>query len=252
MKRIIDFKLEPSQAALWFLGQSGFIFKSGRTTVVIDPYLSDSVGKVSPDLKRATAIPIEPSQLNVNIFIVTHDHLDHLDPETVGQYQHKDITVFVGPRFACRKLYELDVPLEQIVQIDSGETENVLGVEIKGVYTIPNEPSVIDTCGYCIKFGNGRSVYHTSDTDLSDLLLATAPNAEVGLFCINGQWGNLDVEKAVKLACKVKPKFAIPHHYDTMELNSVNPEKFAYCMGYTDKSIKVQIQKVMEPFVWGP
>jgi L-ascorbate 6-phosphate lactonase len=252
MQRITDFKLEPSQAALWFLGQSGFVFKSAETVVVIDPYLSDSVAKISPKLTRKTPIPIEPSELDANIFVVTHDHLDHLDPETIEQYQHKESTVFVGPRFACQKLHQLDIPPEHIVQIDSGESENILGIEITGIYAVPNEPSVMDTCGYRIEFSNGRSIYHTSDTDLSELLLAAAPNAEMGLFCINGQWGNLDIEKAVKLACKVKPRFAIPHHYDTMELNSANPEKFVYCMGYTDESIEVKILDVMKPFVWGP
>ena len=230
MDRITNYKLQTDQAGLWFIGQSGFVIKSCGKTVVIDPYLSDSVAKVSPRLGRAFAVPLEPTHLKADIFIVTHDHLDHLDPETIEAYQYKDSTIFVGPRFACRKLIELNIPEKNVVKIDVGESKKVEGVEITGVYTVPNEASVIDTAGYKIEFKNGRSVYHTSDTDLSPLVLEGAPEAEVMLVCINGNWGNLNIGKAVELAGKVKPRFAIPHHYDVMELNSENPDVFEYQM----------------------
>ena len=250
MDRITNYKLKPEQAGLWFIGQAGFIIKSFGKTVVIDPYLSDSVAKVSPRLSRSVAVPLEPATLKADIFIVTHDHLDHLDPETIEAYKYKDSTTFVGPRFVRRKLIELGILEENIVKIDVGETKKVDGVEITGVYTVPNEVAVIDTAGYKIEFENGRSIYHTSDTDLSPLVLECAPEAEVMLVCINGNWGNLDVSKAVELVGKVSPRFVIPHHYDVMKLNSENPEVFEYQMSYAHPDIEVKILKVMEPFVW--
>ncbi len=250
MDRISKYELTENQAALWFLGQSGFLLKSAGITAVIDPYLSDSVANVSPWLTRRYPAPIEPAALKVDIYIVTHNHLDHLDPETIEQYRYKDQTVFVGPRFVCRKLRSLGVRDSQIVKIDVGESQQIGRMKLTGIYTVPNEPNVIDTAGYHIKFDNGRSVYHTSDTALSPLLLEAVHHAEVGLFCINGKWGNLSIEDAVKLTQKVNPIFAIPHHYDVMELNSENPHTFEYCMKYTNPKIAVKLLKVMEPFVW--
>jgi L-ascorbate 6-phosphate lactonase len=240
-----------NQAALWFLGQSGFVIKSAGVTVAIDPYLSNSVTKVSPSLTRRYPAPIEPSALNVDIYIATHDHLDHLDPETVTAYRHKEATTFVGPRFACSKFAALGIGPQNIVKIDSGESKKIRGVEITGIYTIANDPAVIDTAGYKIVFANGRSAYHTSDTGFSPLLLQCAPSAEVGLFVINGKWGNLNIEQAAELANKVHPKFAVPHHYDLMELNSENPDTFKYQMNYINPSIEVKIPILMRPFVWG-
>ena len=223
----------------------------GDKTIVIDPYLSDSVAKVSPRLSRAIAVPIEPTDLKVDIFIVTHDHLDHLDPETIAGYQYKDTTKFVGPKSACIKLRTLGIDGANIFTVDVGDAKLIDGVRLTGIFTIPNEPAVEDTCGYLVEFENGRSFYHTSDTAMSGELLEKAPHAEVGLFCINGQWGNLSVEQAVELAVKVDPQYAIPHHYDVMKLNSKNPETFEYILGYTEPGIKVEILKIMEPFVWG-
>jgi L-ascorbate 6-phosphate lactonase len=250
MKNITDLKLKSSQAALYFLGQAGYIIKSCDTLIAIDPYLSDSVEKKSPALKRTFPAPIKPADLKTDIFIVTHDHLDHLDPEVIEQYKYKDSTKFVAPRFASKKLIELGIKKENVVTIDIGESKNVGKICIEGVYTVPSEPKVIDTTGYLIKFPNGRSVYHSSDTDLSALLLQSAPQAEVGLFCINGKWGNMNAENAAQLAAKVCTKFAIPNHYDLFALNSENPEIFKYSVKFTKPELKVEILELMKPFIW--
>jgi L-ascorbate 6-phosphate lactonase len=217
LDRILKHKLKENQAALWFLGQSGFVIKSAGVTVAIDPYLSDSVAEVSPSLTRRFPPPIEPSSLRVDIYIATHNHLDHLDPQTVAGCKHKETTIFAGPRFVCKKFVELGIDPKNIIKIDSGESEKIKDIEISGIYAVANDPATIDTAGYKIVFANGRSIYHTSDTDFSPLLLQCAPSAEVGLFVINGKWGNLNIEQAAELANKVNPRFAIPHHYDLMD-----------------------------------
>ncbi len=250
LKQIADYPLNKQQAALWFLGQSGFLIRSCGVGIAIDPYLSDSVAKRSPQLTRLYPPPIHPSALQVDLFIVTHDHLDHLDPETIAAYSHKESTTFIGPRFACDKLKQLHIPAENIIRIDSGQTQTVRGVTITGVYAVPNEPAVIDTCGYRVEFENGRSVYHSADTGFSPLLLECAPSAETALICINGHWGNLSVEEAADLANQVKPVYAIPHHYDLMALNAANPESFRYQMNSVNPKIQVKILRVLDPFVW--
>jgi len=145
---------------------------------------------------------------------------------------------------------KLGVPEANIVRVDSGEEDRAQGVKIRGVYAIPTDQGVVDTTGYRIEFPNGRSLYHTSDTAYSELLAAAAPCAEVLLVCINGKFDNLNVTQAVDLAARVKPKVAIPNHYDVMALNSENPDTFAYFMHQKDASIPVRILKVLEPFLW--
>ena len=242
--------LAPNQAAICFLGQAGYIIRSCGRTIVIDPYLSDSVGKIAPKFSRAVPVPVSPAKLRADIFIVTHDHLDHLDPDTIAAYRRKKTTVFIAPRLAARKLAALAIPEKNIRRIDTGETARVLGVSITGVYAVPTSPDVLDTTGYRIEFPNGRSVYHTSDTAFSELLIKAAPHAEVLLTCINGKWGNLTIPQAVRLAAAVSPRFAIPNHYDMMKLNSADPKKFSALMAKRCLSIAVPILRLLEPFVW--
>jgi L-ascorbate 6-phosphate lactonase len=250
MKDIIDYKLGNDEAAIWFLGQAGYVIKSAGMVLVIDPYLSDSATKVLPELTRNFPSPLEASELKADIFIVTHNHLDHLDPETVAEYRYKNDTTFVAPRLAVKKLLSLGIPPENIFRIDSGDVKTVKGVEIIGIYAIPNEPDVIDTCGYKIKFRNGRSVYHSSDTGFSELLLECVPDAEAALLCINGKWGNMGPHEAAKVAIKMRPKIAIPNHYDVMSINSENPETFKLLTEQDGEKIRVEILEPMKVFVW--
>jgi L-ascorbate 6-phosphate lactonase len=250
MKAVDALVLQSDEAVLWTLGQAGCLVRSAGVTVAIDPYLSDSVAKIAPDCARLLPMPITPEDLRVDLFVVTHDHLDHLDPETIGPYRFKDRTQFVAPRLACRKLEALGVPAGNIQRVDVGETAKVCGVDVRGMLALPTEKAVEDTTGYRLEFPNGRSLYHSSDTGLSEKLLQRATFAEVLLVCINGKWGNLDVEGAVRLAGAVGPRVAIPNHYDMMAPNLEDPRRFVTAMAAAFPEISTRVLKVMEPYIW--
>jgi L-ascorbate 6-phosphate lactonase len=250
MDLILQTPLQRRQAGLWFLGQAGYLVRAAGRTLVLDPYLSDAAGRSDPRFSRLYPPPIQPRELKADIFVVTHDHLDHLDPETIRAYRFKSTTDFVAPRLASVKLAQLGVPAKRIRRLDAGETRLIQGVKITGVYAVPSAPEVIDTTGYGIEFANGRSLYATADTGYAELLLECVPQAEVLLVCINGKWGNLNPEQAARLAAKVAPRFALPNHYDLMALNAENPKTFEFLLQQRNPGIATQILRVLEPFVW--
>ncbi|MFH1024387.1 MAG: MBL fold metallo-hydrolase [Planctomycetota bacterium] len=251
MDRIRQQKMADSQAALWLLGQAGCVVRSAGITAVIDPYLTDSVGASAPDFTRLFPAPIAPEHLEADLFVVTHDHADHLDPETIRRYRHGTTTDFIAPHLAAGKLRALDISAGRIHAVGAGEAITLRGVEIRGTYAVPTGPDVLDTTGYVLTFPNGRSLYHSADTGFSPLLLKAAPRAEVLLVAINGKWGNLDAGQAVELASAVRPRFVIPNHYDLMALNSENPETFRFLCRDGNLAARCVIPAVMEAFVWG-
>lgn len=237
-------------AALWFLGQSGFYFAACGKTVVIDPYLSDSVGEATPEFTRAYPPPVAPGQIQADIFIVTHNHLDHLDPETIKAYPYKEQTRFVAPRHAAKRLKRLGVPQQNITVLDHGDHVTIDTVKIEGVFALGTGKDVLDTTGYRIVFPNKKSVYHTSDTTDCTLLHQACPRADVFLPVINGKFGNLNAEQAVELAKQVKPRVIIPHHFDVMALNAENPKVFAYFCEQAGLKEKCKILKPLKRFEW--
>ena len=68
--------------AIW-LGQAGLWLELKGKTVMVDPYLSDSVGEANPRMRRR--VPVDPVCLSLrpDILAFTHGHLDHYDPATV-------------------------------------------------------------------------------------------------------------------------------------------------------------------------
>jgi L-ascorbate 6-phosphate lactonase len=228
LKSILDTPLDKHQAGLWFLGQAGNIFRSQTLCISIGPYLSDSVNRVAPAFRRLYPPPLDPAALRVGIYVVTYDHLNHLDPET-NAYGYKENTLFVAPPLVYRKQATLGIPPVNFIRIDSGETLNLLGAPIMRLYTLPFEVDMIDTTGYRIQFDNRRSIYHTSDMVFSELLFKCSPQTEVALACINRKDGNMGAQVAVRVAKAVALRVAAtPNHFDLMALYAEIPQAFAY------------------------
>lgn len=251
MKSILDFKLSSTQAALWWLGQAGYVLRTAGLTVVIDPYLSDSAAKDSPDFTRQYPPPIKPEELFADIYIITHDHLDHLDPETVTKYRHRDTTWFIAPRKTAKKIISLGIPGERVVALHAEESWKTAEVEITGIYAIPTGIDVLDTTGYLIEFNNGRSFYHTSDTQFHPLVVAAAPRKpDIMVVPINGKWGNTGPENAADFAVAVKPKAVLPNHFDLMKLNAEDPDTFKWFCSQNGLEDACIIPTRMQPLLW--
>lgn len=251
MNNILNHNLSSEHAGLWWLGQAGYIFRTSEITIVIDPYLSDSAAAGAPEFTRQFPPPMEPEELQADIYVITHDHLDHLDPDTLSGYSAKTKTWFIGPRLVAKKLATLGIPEERIIRLDASESRTVQGVNISGVFALPTGADVIDTTGYLLEFANGRSVYHTSDTAFHPLVLAAAPQQpEVMLVPINGKWDNPGPEQAAEFAASVKPRFVLPNHYDLMAMNAENPATFRWFCEQKKLSAACVIPELMQPFVW--
>lgn len=251
MTSLRQHSLREPEAALWWLGQAGYLLRSDQLLIGIDPYLTDSAAGKNREFTRTFPPPLAPESLSVDIMIITHDHGDHLDPETLGRYPDKSTTRFIGPRHVARRLRSLGIPTERITVVEAGDRWEMAGVTITGVFALPTGPDVLDTTGYLISFANGRSVYHTSDTSYHSLLLAAAPSRpDVLLVPINGKWGNLGVEEALSLTRAIRPRYVFPNHYDLMALNTENPETFRWLCRNTSLPTECVIPTRMQPFVW--
>lgn len=245
-----DIKIKETEAAVYFLGQAGYFIKSCERTVLIDPYLSDSAGKSDKRFSRLYPVPVEPGKLYADIFILTHDHLDHLDPETIENYGIEKDTVYIAPHLTVKHLYKLGIPDERIITIDCGETRIVRDVEVTGIFALGTSKDSIDTTGYKIKFNNGKSIYHTADTAYCELLEKSAEYADVMLACINGKYGNMNAEQAALLAKNLGVLYAVPNHYDVMALNSENPELFRYLCEVNGIGERCRILEPGKPFIF--
>ena len=76
-----------------WLGQAGLLFQTESTTILVDPYFSDSAASVACHRK----MQVDPAlwEIKPDLCLFTHDHIDHFDPETAGHFVNKNTAVTV-------------------------------------------------------------------------------------------------------------------------------------------------------------
>lgn len=213
---------------LKWLGQGGYIFIYNNLKICIDPYLSNYVQE-KEGLERLLPIPISPEDLSVDMIIFTHNHIDHLDPQTIAFVQ-KDQVKFVGPDSCKDILIEAGINENAFTSLNQGNKLKINDISLKAVYA----KHTIDSIGLVLSTKD-TIIYLTGDTEYDKKLLEIKQyNPDILISCINGKWGNMNIAEAVQLAEKLEVKITIPSHYGMFAENTANLDKFRECMKQSD------------------
>jgi L-ascorbate 6-phosphate lactonase len=231
MREIRATPVDRGTVALWWLGQNGFLFKTAQGTVVAtDLYLTDSCVAIAPaglDLSRQVPVLIPPEEIDVDLYVCTHSHMDHADPETIGRLRNRDTMQFVGPQRTCEVFRECGVEKARIVPVFAGQETGFQDVGIRATFAMPTDDTDLNHVGYVFAFGRGPRIYMTGDTAACELLgSARKHQPEFLITVINGGFKNLSHDQAALLAAEIGPRAAIPCHYDMFPDNACDPRQF--------------------------
>lgn len=221
-----------------WLTQAGLLFENGNITVMVDPYFSNSVGEqISSEKNRR--IPADMSFLDKNpdVVLVTHDHLDHLDPETIEAIlarANKPIT-FIAPEIAYKKLVKYGGP-HNYVMLNPHSVWSERGITF---YAVHAEHSDRTAVGYILDDGD-KTYYVSGDTlynyDVIDEVLELVEDGvDFAFVPINGKGNNMNARDAADFAYEIDAKCAVPLHYGLFD--NISPESFDF-----DNSM------ILEPF----
>ena len=256
MRAIREHRTPRNAVTLWWLGQNGFIFKSHEGTVVsADLYLTDSCADAykdsGVDLSRKVPVLIEPEDLNVDVYACTHNHMDHTDPETIARLRNRDTAQFVGPHPTCAVYREKGIESARIVPAWPDCRIEFRDVTVHGTFALPTDDTDLNHLGYVFQFGRGPKVYMTGDTDYSELLQSAGKHApDLLITCINGGFNNLSHYEAAQLAAQIRPKAAIPCHYDMFPDNAADPSQFRVSLKLRAPEVKYQRLEHGKSFVF--
>ncbi len=88
-------KLNDEDYIAW-IGHATFIIKLGDTTIITDPVFSKNAGPLIFGPKRFTEPSLKLKEIpKINLFLLTHNHYDHLDMMTVRRFPFKDAKVLL-------------------------------------------------------------------------------------------------------------------------------------------------------------
>ena len=233
----------PNSLALWGLGQMGVAIKGPDATLYIDPALSDVLREQMGDWwTRAYDPPMPPDAItNANFYLISHEHLDHLDPATVrAAAQTSRQATFVAPGWCVELLADLDIARERILVPPALEPITLPGTSVR-VTAVPaahyekeyDEARGFRWIGFLIQW-NGVTFYHAGDTIIYPGYLDTLqqlPRPDVALLPVNGRdsyretehdiVGNLLPDEAARLVRDLGVDVFIPGHNDLIANNAI-------------------------------
>ena len=192
-----------------WLGQAGLLFENGGFRLMIDPYLSDSCGKINPKSHRR--VPVDETYLAMqpDMILCTHNHMDHTDPETLTVFLHRDPPLtLLAPGTAWSKAREFG-GAHNYVQFNRHTQWTQGPFRLTAVRAEHSDP---DAIGVIIEDGKKR-YYVTGDTLYNTDVLADVSGAvDVVFLPVNGVGNNMNMTDAARFAAAVGAKRTVPLH----------------------------------------
>lgn len=198
-----------------WLGQAGLLLQTKNTTIMVDPYFSDSVGKRNPQKHRRVDAPSWAWDLRPDILLITHDHADHMDMETLPHFLRQDaekpITVLSSYN-TYMAVKELGGP-HNYVLLNRHSVWTEGGVT---VYAVKAEHSDLTAVGFIVDDGE-RTYYIAGDTlynydVIDDVLALCADGPDVAFVPVNGVGNNMNMADAEDFCADVNAKITVPLH----------------------------------------
>ncbi|WP_042886038.1 metal-dependent hydrolase [Cupriavidus necator] len=227
---------------LW-LGQAAFrITTPGGKVIVIDPWLTTNP-KTPAGFKPLQALG------KVDLILVTHAHSDHLgDAPALAQLNNAPIYNGGG---MGQSLISLGMVPAALVQ-RFGKTGTVMpfgptGPKITAVHAEHSSELALknpttgkdethyggEPVGYIIEMENGFRIWHMGDTGLfGDMrLIGDLYKPDVVLIPIGGHFTMGPQDAAIAVRDMIRPRFAIPIHYQTTPQLQGTPAELTAALG---------------------
>lgn len=200
-----------------FYGHACVFVTDGKHSIIIDPFLSGN-----------PLAPIAAADIDVDYILATHGHGDHLgDAIDISKrtgatiIAPNELAVWVSQRGALAHNmhigggYDFEFGRVKLTIAHHGSAAGESGLEYTG-----------NPCGFLVTMG-GATLYHTGDTGLFyDMKLIGEMNPVDLMFLPIGDNFTMGVDDAVKAVELVKPKIAVPMHYDTWDIIHADPQQF--------------------------
>lgn len=247
--RILSSRL--GRTYVYAVGQAGFIIKStAGQLLAIDLYLSNCLERTEghKGFKRLLPEILSPKEIQFDVVICTHPHLDHFDVDAIPELLSNQRTelfcsVDCNRLVDSLSLHYYDNRIHYVKPLDSfhiGDFE-LLFVNCDHGTAAP------DAVGVVVKV-DGKIIYETGDSCLRlDRAKEIPWPLDVLIAPINGAYGNLNETDCVALSEALHPRFTIPCHYGMVASHHGDIGRFYEMM--TERNLPFHLMRLGEELV---
>jgi L-ascorbate metabolism protein UlaG (beta-lactamase superfamily) len=211
-----DLETSVIKAEATFLGHSTVLIEMGDARILTDPVLLDRISI----LRRAVGTLPSGLYRDIDVVVISHLHLDHLDLPSLRVLGTD--TPLVVPRGAGRLMRRMG--FTNVQELAAGKSIVVDGVDLRATHADhsgfrPPFGPTADALGYVFEVG-GESVYFAGDTDIFPEM-ADLAGVDLALLPVWG-WGprlgpgHMDPERAAEALTVIRPRAAVPIHWGTL------------------------------------
>jgi len=187
----------------------------GHSAFLVDDLLIDPFIQGNPHCTSKV------EDIKCKVICVTHDHLDHLG-NAFEIAKNNDATI---------------VAIHEIAELAASKGLKALGMNIGGTVHIEHwtikmvnalhSSDIGHPAGFILKHRKvNKTIYHAGDTGLfSDMKLIGEEGIDIAMLPIGDRY-TMGIREALKAVELIKPKIAIPIHYNTFPMIPANPAEF--------------------------
>jgi len=203
--------------SIHYFGHSFFKVSFPGRNILLDPFVSES--EKDPAFERLVNCEAKSSDLkNIAMILVTHEHFDHFDQGLIEEIAARDNSCVVASDHILQKL---NLSKRFLHPIKMHQSINLRDVEIRALPA--HHPQAFYPQGFLLTC-NGKSVFHSGDTSLIDDFSQIKP--DIALLPIGGTF-TMDCVDAIRAVKTMKPRYAIPMHYNTFKMIQQDPKEFS-------------------------
>ncbi|ALL01667.1 Zn-dependent hydrolase [Pyrodictium delaneyi] len=222
-----------------WLGHSAFEIRVDDYTILVDPWLSNPQSPVS----------VSEYKGKVDLVIVTHDHLDHLgDAVQILRLNPnaKFAAVYELANFVAEQLGDTS---GRIVGANIGGPLRIPGIDLKVMFFPATHSSNRGAPTSVVIAGKEATLFHAGDTGLFAEMqfIGELYRPDIAMLPIGSHF-TMDVVQAAKAVELLKPRVAIPMHYNTFPVIEADPQEFARLVAEKGLDTKVVILKPGEVY----
>jgi L-ascorbate metabolism protein UlaG (beta-lactamase superfamily) len=217
-----------------YLGHAGFAFGDGGHTLLVDPFLTGN-----------PVATLKPANLRCTHIALTHGHSDHVG-DTVALAKANAATV-IAVFEICNFMEEQGVSAVEPAN-PGGKITTPFGwvAFTQAFHSSSYEGRYMGMpCGLVVQVG-GVTIYHCGDTGLFGDMRLIGEIYKPDIACIPiGDRFTMGPELATRAAELIKPKVAVPIHYNTWPPIAQDPKRFA------PKDVTVRVMEPGEKWEYG-
>lgn len=214
---------------LW-LGQAGLLLVSGKTKIMIDPYLTDSLSKYNHEYARKLKVNKKLFKVKPDAIVITNNHSDHADAKSIEKMlkyikKKSDVTIL-----SCKNVFD------QLVEIPTICQANNIMLEEGSEWTIGNlnicavPAKTDDTSAFGIiitDYEDNKKYYIVGDTLYNKYIFDKIPKGIYATFLpINGNCGSMNLADAKRFAKNIDSCYFVLYHFGMFEKTDIKKIDF--------------------------